>query len=122
MSGSDIQREVAAGINEAAQALSDGGFSITIVSGAAQPVNPWDAPAGSPTETPVIGIVSNYPRKLIDGTLIRAEDRKILIGATGINPTVADKVKIATLEYEIVSVMELAPAGVPLTYEIQARR
>lgn len=121
MSGSQIAAEVAAGLSEAATALSDGGFSLAIIRKAEQPVNPWDSPAGTPTETQVTGIVSKYSDQVIDGTLIRADDRKVTIAATGIAPTEADSIKIDETTYSIVSVMELAPAGVALKYDIQAR-
>jgi hypothetical protein len=121
MSGSSIAAEVAAGLAEAAADLSDGAFSISIVRGAATPANPWDIPAGTPVTTAATGIVQEYPRKLIDGTLIRADDRRVMLSATGLKPTVADKLSIGGQSYSIVSVMESAPAGIPLYYEVQAR-
>jgi hypothetical protein len=122
MSGSQIQREVAAGIKEAALATSDGGFSIVLLQGPNNKQVPWGEQSGEPEETELDGIVSRYPRGLVDGTLIRAEDLKVLLEATGPRPTVADKLRMDGDEYAIESIMDLSPGGVPLYYEVQARK
>lgn len=122
MSGSQIAAEVAAGILEAATELSDGGFSLSIIRTAGTQTSPWGLPTGTVTEIPVTGIVTEYPQKMIDGTLIRAGDRMVTLAATGTVPTVADKIKVGSDIYNIVMVKPLSPAGVDLMYEIQCRR
>lgn len=121
MSGQSIAQEVSAALSEVAQEVGDGSFAATLIQPATQPENPWDPPAGTPTETSLSAMVQNYPRGLIDGTLIRADDRKVMLGATGPRPTVADKLRISGTEYAIVSVREESPSGVPVFYECQCR-
>ena len=121
MSGASIAAEVNAAFAEVARDVGDGDFIITLSRPATQPVNPWDTPAASPTTYELAGMVQDYPRAMIDGTLIRAEDRRVMLTATSVVPTVADRLTIGGKAYAIVSIKEVAPAGVPLYYEAQAR-
>jgi hypothetical protein len=59
---------------------------------------------------------------MIDGTLIRAEDRRVMVAVGTTVPLVSDRLRIGTTTYQIVSVMETAPSGVALFYEVQARK
>ncbi|MEW4469009.1 hypothetical protein AB1K62_14375 [Parasphingorhabdus sp. JC815] len=121
MTGYSIAREVAAAFDEVAKEVGDGSFVLTLIQPATQPQNPWDPPAGEPTETSLSGIVQNYPLGLIDGTLIRSEDRKVMLDATGPRPAVSDKLRIGGIEYAFISIREEAPSGVPVYYECQCR-
>ena len=121
MTGPQIAAEVAAALAEAAGATGNG-QRASLIRPAAPPVNPWDAPAGAPTEHPVWAIAEAYSKSMVDGTLIRAEDRRVMIEATGLEPTTADRLKIGAVEYEIVRVDPEAPAGVALFFVCQCRR
>jgi hypothetical protein len=122
MSGAQIAREVAAALREVARDVGEGVYlaKLTQVTGAA--VNPWDSPSGTTVETELAVMVSDYAQSLIDGTLIRQGDKRVMVEATGPEPTQADKLEIDGAVYQIVNVMPLKPSGVALYYECQARR
>lgn len=120
MSGQAIALEVAAAMDEVAVAVGDGAFPITLRQSAAV-TNPWDA-SGSATEYTLKGFVQDYPRSQIDGTLIRQEDRRVFVASNGQRPLVNDRLVIAGVAYAVVNVREVAPAGVALYYECQARQ
>lgn len=96
------------------------------------PVNPWDPPAGDPTYHQVIVMVSDKELRDMSGTLIGQTRRTVTIsGAAGVHPTDDDKIHLgAHLTYvdattdegiawqEIQAVRELAPAGVPVLYDM----
>jgi hypothetical protein len=121
MSGVSIAAEVAAAIREVGNATGNGPLIATLIRPAAQPTNPWDAPASAPSLIPVAVMVESYSQGLIDGTLIRAEDRRVMMEATGIVPTTADRISISGKEYAILSVAPEAPSGVALFYNLHCR-
>lgn len=121
MTGTAIAAEVAAALAEAAGAVGNGA-QATLIRPGAQPVNPWDAPGGAPTTQPVWAIAEAYRQDMIDGTLIRAEDRRVMIEAVTPAPTTADRLTIGGVEYEIVRVDPEAPAGVALYFVCQCRK
>ena len=85
--------------------------------------DPWNPVPGSPTDHPCTLVDLDYTAREIDGTLIRATDRKVLVAAGGlaVEPSVADRIVIAGTALEIVRVSPLAPGGTIVMYEIQAR-
>lgn len=119
MSGASIAAEVDAALASLAPELGSGAFSIVLVRPASRD-NPWDA-EGADTEFTLNGNVQRYPHSMVDGTLIKSEDRRVMISATGERPTSADKLRIGGTDHRIISFDELSPQGVPLYYEIQAR-
>ena len=120
MSGADIAAEVNAALAEVAIDVGDGTFTVTLVTPAEQPVNPWDAPADDAGAVVLNALVSDYPLSQIDGTLIRREDKKFLLPATGPRPAMNCKI-IADKTYAIVSIGDVAYSGVSLYYEVQGR-
>jgi len=119
MSGSQIAAEVNTALASLASELGSGAFSITLVRAGTQ-TNPSDTPGAGATFI-LTGNVMGYPRSMIDGTLIQYEDRRVMISATGERPTTADKLRIDDKDYQIIMVDDVAPQGVPLYYEVQAR-
>lgn len=119
MSGASIAAEVDAALASLATELGSGAFSIVLVRSGEQ-VNPWSA-AGTETTFDLTGNVQSYPRSMIDGTLIQTDDRRVMVSATGEVPTTADKLRIGSTDYQIISVNEKAPQGVPLYFEVQVR-
>lgn len=121
MSGASIAAEVNAALAEVARDVGDGSFTVTLLEPAAQPENPWDTPAGSPTEHEVNAIVQDYPASMIDGTLIQQGDKRIMISATVIRPEVNWRVIDRGVSYAIMMVREIGPSGIALYYELQGR-
>ena len=88
---------------------------------------PGTGPMGDPVQTstwhPVKVVWSQWSADEIDGTLIRANDRKALVSATGVRPEVSDQISMADGQQgdEIVSVREIAPAGQAVLYICNVR-
>lgn len=121
MTAASIAAEVAAALAEAAGEVGNGAQALLIRPGT-QPVNPWDAPGGAPTTQAVWAIAESYRQDLVDGTLIRAEDRRVMIEAVTPAPTTADRLSIGGVEMAIVAVHPEAPAGVALMFTCQCRK
>lgn len=85
--------------------------------------DPWNPVPGEPTDHTCTLVVLDYTSMEIDGTLIRATDRKVLVAAGGlaVEPSAADRIVIAGTALEIVRVAPLAPGGTVVLHEIQAR-
>lgn len=104
---------------------TDAGFSAVLMQSTTTAGDPWDPDSGTTTvvSTSVTVVVTEYAKSDIDGTLILASDRKVLMTATaGVTPVPNDVLVISGESYSAVNVMPLAPAGVVVMYEIQARR
>lgn len=83
----------------------------------------WD-PTVTTTDHAAIFAVMDYAENMVDGTRILATDKLVYLSAKGltIEPTPSDVMVIGGAAYAIVNVKPLAPAGVVVLYEIQARR
>lgn len=83
----------------------------------------WDP--GEPTPTPHACTMAalKFDNKDIDGTLIKASDKKVYIAAKGLSiaPTTTDKLMIGGVSHAIMRVMPLNPAGIDVYFEVQAR-
>ena len=123
MTAAAIRAEVAAALAEASAAVGDGPLIVTLVRTAGGPQTPWDTSAFTETaETSLRAVVGRYDRRLVDGTLIMAGDRRVMVEAGPVEPTTADRLRIGGEDYAIVAVRPLAPGGVALMYEVQVRR
>ncbi|MBZ9600749.1 hypothetical protein [Phyllobacterium chamaecytisi] len=91
-----------------------------------------DVPGGGPVYDPGEPVPTSYACTLavmkfdnrdIDGTLIKASDKKVYIAAKGfaIIPVTTDRLLIGGLSHTIVRVMPLNPAGINVYFEVQAR-
>lgn len=126
MSGASIAAEVATALGEVAGEVGDGSFTVTLVRAPVEdpdnPTNPWDEPPQAPGPVDLPAIVTMFPQRLIDGTLIQAFDRKVMIAAQGTKPSTADTLMIGGETYRIINVEETAPSGVALFFTVQARK
>lgn len=124
MAGQDIASEVDAAFGEVAQEVGSGSFTVTLIRAAVdEPTTPWGSPAlGDPQEFVLPAMLDQWKKNEIDGTLIRATDKKVMVSAVGEVPTVADRLTISGVEHAIMAVMPEAPSGVPLYYIIHARQ
>jgi len=124
MSGAEIAAEIAEALAEVGTDTGTGPLVATITRAPIDaPVNPWDAPSTtqvSTFQTTVIRDMWRYGE--IDGTLIRADDLKLMAQAGAVVPTTADTLTLDDEEYRIMSVMPEAIGGVDLYYIIQARK
>ena len=73
------------------------------------------------------GVVLEYSAKdsglsHIEGTVIRKDDKKILLEANGYIPDIDDEVNIKGVSFTVVGVKPLSPAGVDVIDTVQVRR
>lgn len=122
MSGASIAAEVAAALREVARDVGAGQYVVTIIRTTDPRANPWDSGSSTTAETDLPAMVSDYAQSMIDGTLIRQGDKRVLMDATGLEPTTADQMRVNGLVYQIVNVMPYKPSGVALYHECQVRR
>ncbi|PSH68617.1 hypothetical protein CU102_12720 [Phyllobacterium brassicacearum] len=83
----------------------------------------WDPGEPVPTAYPCTLAVLNFDNKDIDGTLIKASDKKVYIASKGLTivPETTDRLTIGDISHTIIRVMPLNPAGVNVYFEVQAR-
>lgn len=93
---------------------------ITVTGG-----DPWNPGSGTPTTVnhAATMVVTDYAAREIDGTVILATDRKVLVSTSGlsITPATSDLVVLDGQTLAIVSVKPLKPAGTVVMYELQCR-
>lgn len=129
--GTDIAAEIKAGLMEAAEATGDGPLWAVIKRAGGTQVNPWDPPGGTPIFFVVTCLDDESRMRAIDGTLIQQVVRVITIEAQpGVVPKESDQVVVGfnnagdvpNQEWqEIISVLHVAPGGVPLMYELEVK-
>lgn len=77
--------------------------------------------SGPPLEHRGKGLLTAYKDNLVDGTLIRRGDRRLLLEA-GMAPTQAAKIRIGTEVWSVVHVDVIAPGQAAVLYAVQVRR
>jgi len=122
MSGASIAAEIEAALGEVARDVGSGTFVVTLVEPSTGPTTPWSGTSVTPGAShEVPAMIGQFNRNMIDGTLIRATDKRVMIAGTAPKPLTSWTVTIAGRVHAIVSVDEIAPSGVALYYEVQAR-
>lgn len=93
------------------------------------PAAAYDPATGSVTSDPGTiysgyAVVADYPAKMIDGSSVLAGDKRVTLQAssTMVDPVPGDFVAIGALEYRVVGVSNMAPAGTTIIYTLQVRR
>lgn len=84
----------------------------------------YDPTIGPDDYCPVTVVLGEYAVKEIDGTLIKAEDRKVTMSTEGvtITPETSDRLLIGSTLYDIVTIKPLEPGGTVLLWKMQVRR
>lgn len=109
----------------AARLLADKGRQMTLRKRTPGTYNPSTASAALTTaDTAVTGGVFDYAALLIDGTSIQRGDKKVVLAAQGlaVEPDTGDLLLIGGVEFNVISVQPVAPAGVVVIYILQVRR
>ena len=87
----------------------------------------YDATTGENTittsTTTDIGVILPYGDALSStaNSLVKQNDQQIFIQIATV-PSVADKITVASVDYDIVSVKAIEPAGINVLYELQVRK
>ena len=76
----------------------------------------------TPTETGLstTAAVFDYPQRYVDGTLIRQGDKQAFC-SPGVVPKQGDVMAWQGVDYQVVMVKPVSPAGVPVLFEAQLR-
>jgi hypothetical protein len=87
----------------------------------------YDATTGANTlttsSTTDLGVILRYGDALNSApdSLIKQDDQQIFIQMS-VAPSVTDKITVAGVNYDIVSVKPIEPAGINVLYELQVRK
>jgi hypothetical protein len=104
--------------------LAKFGQSMTLVKTTS---NSYDTTTGANTlttsSTTDIGVILPYGDGLKSTTdsLIKQDDQQVFIQMSVV-PSVTDKITINSVDYDIVSVKAIEPAGINVLYELQVRK
>jgi hypothetical protein len=102
--------------------LSKFGSSLTLtrVTGATYSASTGQVGTGTTTNFTIRGAFINYSDELMDGTIIRVGDRRLLVSPAGstTTPQIGDIVG----GLKLIDVRVYAPAGVPVAWACQARK
>ena len=102
----------------AVELLTEFGKEITLertIGGSGHPVT-GVVTTGTPNDQVTIGVVKPYEKNLIDGTIIQAGDKEVILSPE-IEPLMTDTID----GMQIVNIIEINPAGTVLVYKVQVR-
>lgn len=106
----------------AARLLAKYGQAVTlrqVVQGAYDPAT--GTTSQTVTDVQRNGAVFDYGTGTVDGTLIQQGDKQLYM-EPGVVPSMQHRVIVGGVEYGIVTIKEINPAGVPILYELQLRQ
>lgn len=116
--GTDIAAEIAAALREVGEATGEGPLVVTLIKPGVNQGPEWDLRLGPPTEMEITVVSDHQFIRDISGTLIASSEHRLIVSATGPRPDKADKVRIKGRELQIINVIEVAPGGVAIYYEV----
>lgn len=106
---------------EVAAAVGDVGHSATLIRKGPMVGPEWAQTPGPDQRIPVKLLGDVIALGLIDGSTIRAGDRREMMAAEGTEPTPDDHIEIAGVKYAIIRAEPYAPGGVALFYDLIMR-
>lgn len=69
-----------------------------------------------------VGVALNYSQNMIDGSAILHSDQRVYLNPQlGVTPKAGDKLTFAGEVHSVIASKPLAPAGIVLLHEVQAR-
>jgi hypothetical protein len=79
---------------------------------------------GTPDESQVKGVFTQFAVKDVDGELILRTDKKVLIAAAALDaaPTPADQLIDGAVSYKVINTETVQPGDTALLYMVQVRR
>ena len=118
-----LAAEVAAALREAGVATAGAPQIAQLVVRTDGMQTPWDTEAfEQETLHPLAIVTETYSQGVVDGTLIRADDLRVMVEAGPVEPTTAHRLRIGGADHAIVAVRGVAVRGVALMWEVQCRR
>lgn len=106
---------------EIAAALSDVGHTAILLRKGVPTGPEWDQTPGEDRRIPVTLLGDTLAIGLIDGTAIKAGDRREMMAAEGTAPEPSDRLLIGSTTYAIVRAEPFAPGGVPVYFDLILR-
>jgi len=67
------------------------------------------------------GVLSDYEDSVIDGTIIKRNDKKLLTADISVIPQINDIFVVNSIEYKYVDHVTISPANIDVLYTIQLR-
>lgn len=104
--------------------IANKGQSLTltrVTTGAFNPATS-EITGDSTADETIKAVVTEFKEKQIDGSTVQRGDKLLLVSPDFDAPTLKDKITISGLEYSIINVDTVSPAGVDILYKIQVRR
>lgn len=109
----------------ALQAIQDAGTTLTVTRSTVTSFDPslgYTVPGADLVATGY-GVQTAYRARDIDGTVIKRGDMRLLIGpGLSFEPAVNDVVTILSIDWNVVNVEQVSPAGTDCLYICQVRR
>jgi len=111
-------------IETASRIIARFGQSGTFERPGVQSGPPYAPVYGDPTLHPATVAVVTYDQAYRDGTLIQANDLRILVSVEGLDivPTVSDRLTVGGVQGASINLAPLGPDGVARFYDMQVRR
>lgn len=81
---------------------------------------PWEDVSGTETTQAVTGVQTSFTAQEVDGNLVKADDKKMLIDST-VTPTTAMRLQDGSTDYSIIAVEEVKPGDIAILYKLQVR-
>jgi len=115
----------------AQELLAEFGQSVTLTESTPGAYDTAQSKPGAPNVTTqsAVGLIRDYSGRSIDGTLIQAGDRLLIVGPSLVGggaltePTVESAVTLAdNTEWTVKRVEAMKPAGTAVAYRLQLRR
>ncbi|HEX73327.1 MAG TPA: hypothetical protein ENN65_08445 [Candidatus Hydrogenedentes bacterium] len=122
MGGAEIAAQISAALAEIAQELGSGEFVVVLRQQTRGQANPWDIPATPPEPVALRAIDDGIREVYVPDSGATRQGRFITIEAAGVEPKVGDVLTVSGVDHSVLAVFPLAPAGVPLLWELEIGR
>ena len=108
----------------AATLIQDNGQAVTFTYETGEAINPATGVVTTPaseTEVSGYGVSLNFMASEINGTTVIAGDMKLICNAVATKPQAGWKVTVDSVDYRVMDVKTLSPAGTDVIYTCQIR-
>lgn len=105
---------------EVATALQEVGFTATLTRPGTPTGPEYNPTPGTPQTFTVTLMQDTISLGMIDGSVVRAGDKLVMMAAEGVVPTTADTITLGSV-MQVVRVEPFAPGGEDLFYEVLLR-
>jgi len=122
MGGARIAAEIGAALAEIAQELGDGEFVVMLHQQIRRQESPWDIPSTPPEPVALRALDDGIRKVYAPESGATRQARFITVEAAGVEPKVGDVLTVSGADHSVLAVFPLAPAGVPLLWDLEIGR